>query len=137
MKSTACLLCICALAICGCMTQTEPPCGTESVRTKQIPVFFTENNITEVRYVRVAAYIADPKPVKILGIGNLDNWQIELLNKADVGSWKNEYNDDLICDGMRWVMEFISNGKVVKRVDGFNAEPEGLKYILKACVGEN
>ena len=98
-----------------------------------VPEFFTENNITEVRYAYVAMHDSDPKTEPILNARNLEDWQKELLVKADCGSWKKFYEDDRVCDGMRWVVEFVSDGRIIKRVDGFNAEPPGLKYLLEAC----
>lgn len=56
-----------------------------------------------------------------------------LLDKADVGSWKSFYEDDRVSDGMHWTVEVVSGDKVVKRITGFNAEPPGLRFLLKAC----
>ena len=98
-----------------------------------IPKFFVENNITQVRYAYVAMHDSDPKTEPILNARNLEDWQKELLVKADCGSWKKFYEDDRVSDGMRWVVEFVSDGRVISRVDGFNAEPPGLKYLLRAC----
>lgn len=99
--------------------------------------YFRENAVTEIRYVRFAAYIADAKPVKILSVRGLspkDNaGTLALLDKADIASWKNFYEDDRVSDGMHWTVEVVSGDKVVKRITGFNAEPPGLRFLLRAA----
>ena len=114
-----------ALALAGCSVPEEK---------SDVPRddFFSENGITEVRYARVAMHDAEPKPVTVLTMSDIPEWKAELLAKANVGSWKREYEDDRVCDGMRWIVEFVRDGQVVKRVDGFNAEPDGLKYLIRA-----
>ena len=115
-------------------SELSSPSGREAESAPvAIPKFFVENNITQVRYAYVAMHDSDPKTEPILNARNLEDWQKELLVKADCGSWKKFYEDDRVCDGMRWVVEFVSDGRVVNRVDGFNAEPPGLKYLLRAC----
>ena len=100
--------------------------------------YFRTNDVTEIRYVRFPSYIgvADAKPVKILSVRGLspkdDAGTLALLDKADIGSWKTFYEDDRVSDGMHWTVEVVSGDKVVKRIIGFNAEPPGLKYLLKA-----
>lgn len=129
---------------CGCRCAEEacPPIAAESSDAESEesvesgatpPEFFTANAITEVRYVKVAMHDADPEPKTVLKLSELSERESLLLAKADCGSWEREYADDRVCDGMRWVVEFVSGRKVVKRVDGFNAEPEGLRYLLEAA----
>ena len=139
------LFCICIVAaFAGCTNsemQNAPDPAADNSKVGRvaksapvaIPKFFVENNITEVRYARVAMHDPEPKTEPILNARDLGDRQKELLVKADCGSWKKFYEDDRVCDGMRWVVEFVSDGQVVKRVDGFNAEPPGLKYLLRAC----
>lgn len=102
-------------------------------RNEPQPVdFFTRNGITEIRYDRVAMHDT-PRPVKVLSVRNLSPETKALLAKADVSSWKTCYEDPAVCDGMRWTVEFVSGDRVVKRVDCFNAEPPGMKYLQRAC----
>ena len=101
--------------------------------------YFRTNDVTEIRYVRFPSYIgvADAKPVKILSVRGLspkdDAGTLALLDKADIGAWKTFYEDDRVSDGMHWTVEVVSGDKVVKRITGFNAEPTGLRFLLKAC----
>lgn len=99
--------------------------------------YFRANGITEIRYVRFPSYIADAKPVRVLDVCRLspqrDGDTLSLLDKADVGSWKACYEDERVSDGMRWTVEIVAGDKVVKRIDGFNAEPPGLRFLLRAC----
>ena len=129
---------------CGCRCAEEPRLPPEedpsdvgiweSVESGVTPPeFFAANAVTEIRYVKVAMHDADPKPKTVLKLSALSKRESSLLAKADCGSWEREYADDRVCDGMRWVVEFVSGEKVVKRVDGFNAEPEGLRYLLEAA----
>lgn len=99
--------------------------------------YFRANGITEIRYVRFPSYIADAKPIKVLDVSGLsperDAETLALLDKTDIGSWKACYEDDRVSDGMYWTVELVGGGKVVKRIDGFNAEPSGLRFLLRAC----
>ena len=94
--------------------------------------FFVQNGITEIRYDRVAMH-DEPKPVRVLSVRNLSPQTKALLAKADVASWKTCYENPSVHDGMRWVVEFVSGDRVVKRVDCFNAEPPGMRYLQQAC----
>lgn len=101
--------------------------------------YFRTNAVTEIRYVRFPSYvgIADAKPVRILSVAGLsperDVGTLALLDKADIGSWKGCYEDDRVHDGMYWTVEVASGDKVIKRVHGLNAEPLGLRFLLKAA----
>lgn len=142
----------------GCCQPTEkgPAPETAKVQTaKKAPVerkasgtaqvagcawaYFKTNDVTEIRYVRFPSYIgvADAKPVKILSVRGLspkdDADTLALLDKADIASWKTFYEDDRVSDGMHWTVEIVSDDKVVKRITGFNAEPPGLRFLLRAA----
>ena len=123
-----------ALAGCGVTGNDAERTGSRSAvgGAASLPAFFVDNAVTEIRYARVAMH-EQPKPEKVLSLKGLSQERVELLVQADVASWKREYEDDRVRDGMRWVVEFVGGGRVVKRVDGFNAEPPGLKYLLEAC----
>ena len=101
--------------------------------------YFRANAVTEIRYVRFPSYvgIADAKPTRILSVAGLaperDAGTLALLDKADIGSWKDCYEDERVSDGMYWTVEVVSGDKVVKRVHGLNAEPPGLRFLLKAA----
>lgn len=120
-------------AVDDAVTSGPPP----SVAAGSALSYFRSNGITEIRYVRFASYMADAKPVRILSVGGLsperDRETLALLDKADIGSWKTFYEDERVSDGMHWTIELVGGDKVVKRIDGCNAEPPGLRFLLKAC----
>ena len=135
-----------ALLLSGCQesdrtlaTVSTKPNGSADAATSSASAraYFRANGITEIRYVRFPSYIADAKPVKVLDVCRLslerDAETLALLDKADIGSWKTCYEDDRVSDGMRWTVELAGGGKVIKRIDGFNAEPPGFRFLLKAC----
>ena len=121
----------------GCLLLIDAFAGLADTGTPPaadgLPEFFLANNISEVRYAHAAMHISHPETRTILKTECLDERQKELLAKAACGSWKCEYSDDRVHDGMKTVVEFASGGKVVKRVLFFNIETEGLEYLLAAA----
>lgn len=128
------------LSFVGCQASDRTDVSVELVATSGSALsYFWTNDVTEIRYVRFPSYIgvADAKPVKILSVRGLspkdDADTLALLDKADIGSWKTFYEDDRVSDGMHWTVEVVSGDTVVKRITGFNAEPPGLRFLLRAC----
>ena len=139
-----------AAAVGGCCSDCGPTKTSESSESAAalpppsrarstpvaLPAFFIENAITEIRYANVGAYIAEPEMEKVLDLAEAEDWQRELLAAAQVESWVRCYEDQRVLDGMHWAVEFVSGDRVVKRVDGYNAAPPGLKSLKRAFNSE-
>jgi hypothetical protein len=58
----------------------------------------------------------------------------KVLRECHMEKWSVDYVATGVFDGTSWVLELLRDGKVVKRVHGFNASPDNFKQFYKLKI---